>query len=214
MVSHIWPWRVVSMEQMPVIKRATGQNTAQLADILGDAFCQDTAMNFVLPHPAIYDKFFRLLLDKLYMEQGHVYLEEAGRGAALWLPPGVNHSVPMCATQLWLVLRLVLHVGPGILSRLQQAQDTMEKNHPRQPHYYLHAIGARQASQGQGIGSALLKAGTRVCDEARMPAYLESSSERNAVLYQRHGFEIIGREPVAAGGPPLHFMWREPRPPG
>ena len=180
------------MEHMPTISRAGPEHMAQLADILGDAFFNDTAMNFVLPHPALYPKFFRMLLDKLYMEQGHVYLDESGRGAAMWLPPGVNHSVPMCATQLWLVLRLVMHAGPGILPRLQEAQATMEKHHPRKPHFYLHAIGARQENQGQGVGSALLKAGTRVCDKAGMPAYLESSSARNAVLYQRHRHVVGG----------------------
>jgi len=183
-----------------------------LGDILGDAFSQDPCMNWVIPHTGLYPAFFRLLASELYLDQELVHLDSQQRGAAMWLPPGVDHRVPTTATQLLLVLRLLLHSGPGILRHLQQAQEVMARRHPREPHYYLHAIGARQDSQGQGIGSALLKAGTRVCDEAGMPAYLESSSEKNNPLYERHGFEIVAEEPIGKGGPPLYFMWREPRP--
>jgi GNAT superfamily N-acetyltransferase len=87
----------------------------------------------------------------------------------------------------------------------------MWRRHPREPHYYLHAIGARRGNQGKGLGSALLKHVTRRCDEEAMPAYLESSSPLNIPLYQRHGFEVQAEEPIGEGGPPLAFMWREPR---
>ena len=87
----------------------------------------------------------------------------------------------------------------------------MSRHHPKTPHYYLHAIGVRQDSQGLGLGSALLKHVTRRCDADGMPAYLESSSPRNVPLYQRHGFEVTHEEPIGEGGPPLAFMWREPQ---
>jgi hypothetical protein len=52
----------------------------------------------------------------------------------------------------------------------------------------------------------------RRCDEDGMPAYLESSKERNLSFYGRHRFEVVG-EYTVPGGPKLWFMWREPRPP-
>ena len=107
--------------------------------------------------------------------------------------------------------RLVLHSGLSVLPRIRQAQDTMARHHPAEPHYYLHAIGVRRNCQGLGVGSALLKHVTRRCDAENMPAYLESSTPRNVPLYRRHGFEVIGEEPIGRGGPPLCFMWREPR---
>jgi GNAT superfamily N-acetyltransferase len=183
---------------------------ALLGDILGDAFTNDACFNWVIPDRRLYPRFFRMLAEQLYLPQKHCYLDREERGAALWLPPGASAAVPPSVTQLWLVARLVLHSGVGILRNLQQAQEVMERRHPREPHYYLHAIGARQANQGQGVGSSLLKVGTRVCDRAQMPAYLESSSERNTALYQRHGFEVLAEEPIGKGGPPLYFMWRTP----
>jgi ribosomal protein S18 acetylase RimI-like enzyme len=152
-----------------------------------------------------------MLATGLYLPHDMVFLDRHRRAAAMWLPPGVRAHLPASLTQAWLVLRLVLHSGPSALSRIQQVQATMARHHPRAPHYYLHAIGARQDCQGMGLGSALLKQVTRRCDAESVPAYLESSTERNIPLYRRHGFEVTGTAPIGEGGPPLHFMWREPR---
>ena len=81
----------------------------------------------------------------------------------------------------------------------------------QEPHYYLQSVGARQTAQGQGVGSALLKQVTPLCDRDGVPAYLESSSERNVPLYERHGFEVFHAEPVGDGGPTMWFMLRSPR---
>jgi GNAT superfamily N-acetyltransferase len=186
-------------------------DTSRVAAILADAFADDPCMNWVIPHVGLYPNFYTLLAKRLYMAQDMVFMDSEGRAAAMWLPPGVSHSVPMGPRQLWLVLRLVLHSGMGVLPRLEQAQEVMWRRHPREPHYYLHAIGARRGNQGKGLGSALLKHVTRRCDEEAMPAYLESSSPLNIPLYQRHGFEVQAEEPIGEGGPPLAFMWREPR---
>ncbi len=197
-------------QHKPVIRTATKGDERLLGNILGDAFYDDAAFNWVIPPQSLYPGFFTMIVRQLYLQHGHAYIDSQGRGAALWLPPGVSAHLPASLAQWWLVLRLVLKEGPDVLKRLQQAEQTMSRYHPSEPHYYLHAIGARRQNQGQGIGSALLKEVTRKCDEECMPAYLESSSERNAELYQRHGFEIFDEQPVGKGGPPLKFMWRSP----
>jgi len=50
-------------------------------------------------------------------------------------------------------------------------------------------------------------------DREGMPAYLETSKERNIAFYARHGFAVTGEVSAPAGGPTLWLMWREPRPP-
>ena len=43
-----------------------------------------------------------------------------------------------------------------------------------------------------------------------MPAYLESSKERNVAYYARHGFRV--REELdLPRGPRVWLMWRDPR---
>ncbi len=199
------------MTTAPEILQASSANADQVANILADAFSDDPCMNWVIPHVALYPGFYRMLAHRLFLPSGMVFLDSEARAAAMWLPPGASMQFPMSAGQLWLVLRLVMHAGTGVLPRLQQSQEVMMRRHPREPHYYLHAIGVRSGSQGRGLGSALLKHVTRRCDEEAMPAYLESSSEINIPLYLRHGFEIQDAEPIGEGGPPLTFMWREPR---
>ena len=44
-----------------------------------------------------------------------------------------------------------------------------------------------------------------------IPAYLESSKERNIAFYARHGFRVT-REVTLPKGPPVWLMWRDPRP--
>jgi ribosomal protein S18 acetylase RimI-like enzyme len=75
---------------------------------------------------------------------------------------------------------------------------------------YLSVLGTDPAAQGRGIGSALLAPVLRQCDEDGVPAYLESSKERNVAFYARHGFRV--REELALPrGPQMWLMWRDPR---
>jgi ribosomal protein S18 acetylase RimI-like enzyme len=64
--------------------------------------------------------------------------------------------------------------------------------------------------QGIGIGSALLQAVNARSDADGRPCALFTFTERNAGLYQRHGYEIIaeGEAPIM----PLHY-WCLKRPP-
>jgi ribosomal protein S18 acetylase RimI-like enzyme len=87
----------------------------------------------------------------------------------------------------------------------------MEQRHPYDPpHWYLFILGVEQAAQGQGLGSALLAHMLARVDADGMPAYLESSKERNLALYGRHGFEVTA-EVVIPSGPRIWPMWREAR---
>ena len=96
--------------------------------------------------------------------------------------------------------------APGMLRLL-------DANHPKEPHYYLALLGTEPSHQGHGIGSALLRTTLARIDEEGMPAYLESSKERNVPLYALFGFEVMDEFRSEHGGPPLWRMWREPRVP-
>jgi GNAT superfamily N-acetyltransferase len=117
----------------------------------------------------------------------------------------------MSLPQILLYLRLIFKKGPGVLKRLTHLQKVMDDQHPKIPHYYLQAVGARQEYQGLGIGSALIKHVTRLCDAENTPAYLESSSVKNLPLYERHGFETFAEHSFDDEGTTLWFMLREPQ---
>lgn len=71
----------------------------------------------------------------------------------------------------------------------------------------LAPIGVEPLDQGYGLGSAFLQTVLRQCDEADMPAYLESTNLRNIPLYQRDGFEVLGTIRVGRR-PPIFPMVR------
>jgi GNAT superfamily N-acetyltransferase len=71
-------------------------------------------------------------------------------------------------------------------------------------------LGTDPAAQGQGVGAALLAPILARCDAEGIPAYLESSKDRNVPYYQRFGFEVTG-EIQLRGGPKVWPMWRTPQ---
>jgi ribosomal protein S18 acetylase RimI-like enzyme len=86
-----------------------------------------------------------------------------------------------------------------------------EKNHPKEPRYYLYAIGTKNQTRGTGLGSALMRLITSRCDVEGIPAYLENTNENNLPFYAKHGFKIQKEIKFSNTGPKLWFMWREPR---
>ena len=65
--------------------------------------------------------------------------------------------------------------------------------------------------QGQGLASAVMQPVLTRCDAEGVPAYLESTKERNVGFYEGHGFVVRSEEQIPLGGPQLWLMWREPR---
>jgi ribosomal protein S18 acetylase RimI-like enzyme len=199
------------METLPHIRDGTPDDLEALVDTLSDSFANDPLLNWVIPHRPLYPEFFRLLIREVYLPRGIVHLEADGRGAALWLPPGERLEIPPRPALFNMLVRLALRKGPLPLWRMYRQGHLFSRLLPAEPHYYLQFIGCRQRDQGQGIGSSLLKHGTRICDQQNMAAYLESSNRLNLPLYQRHGFEVVHEQTIPGKGPTAWFMWREPR---
>lgn len=88
----------------------------------------------------------------------------------------------------------------------------MERRHLAEPHLYVPYVGVVPEAQGAGLGTRLLGRTLGRADAAGMPTYLEATSERNAALYQRLGFEHLGAFTVL-GSPPLWPMRRPPSSP-
>ena len=90
------------------------------------------------------------------------------------------------------------------------ALDEMGKWHPKDPHWYLFAIGVDPHHQNEGLGSILMEHALPKSDADGTLAYLESSSPRNVSFYQRHGFEVM--QVIQVGSSPIFtLMAREPR---
>ena len=201
------------MQSIPVVRDGQGSDLETLVELFSDSFSEDPVLNWIIPLPDIYPKFFRVIIEDIFLPKGIVHIEEQGRSGAMWLRPGAAFDIPPRMAMIRLILTLAVRKGIRPLLRIYRQGAVFERHQPIKPHYHLVFIGSRRANQGHGFGSAVLKQGTRLCDEEGMPAYLESSNPLNVPLYQRHGFEIMAEEVLPGDGPKVWFMWREPRQP-
>jgi GNAT superfamily N-acetyltransferase len=183
-----------------------------MAKSLARAFFDDPVSLWMLPRAnrhARLTAMFALML-RLQVPLGKTYSTPDCVGTALWTPPGLWRIDPeaMAAS----AEEYVSIFGPN-LSRAIDVLAAVEDNHPSEPpHWYLAALGTHPDWQGHGIGGALMQPVLSRADAECLPAYLESSKERNIPFYRRFGFEVIGEIQVSNGGPTLWPMWREPKP--
>lgn len=190
------------------LRKATQDDVRSLASVLAEAFYDDPVFGWLMPSDAHRLKrlrrFFAVELEHFALPCGRVWASGDLTGATLSTPPGSWRVPPRAA----LLQGSLFGVRLARAARLLVA---VEHRHLREPHYYFAVIGVQPAMQGKGVGSALMRPTLERCDHEGVPAYLEASSERNAALYERHGFQVTSELSVA-GSPSVRLMRRPPAP--
>jgi ribosomal protein S18 acetylase RimI-like enzyme len=194
------------------VRKATLADAPRLAQALASAFQDDPVISWVFPHEqrrrGVLPAFMEFRLRKLAFPKDEVWMTGDGAATAVWIPPPGKWQMSR-SERLWLLPPLIRFLGPRTASVLG-GLNRMEEQHPQDPsHWYLFILGTELAAQGRGLGSALLSHVLARVDADGLPAYLESSNERNIALYSRHGFEVIS-ELTIPGGPRIWPMWRGP----
>lgn len=171
------------------------------------AFADDPAVRWMYPDQQQFRRYFPAFVKAFGGEAlacGTAVVSGDHAGAALWLAPGITPDEEALAALL----------QQSLANREKEDAfalfDEMAHYHPEEPHWYLPLIGVLPTEQGRGHGSALLRYALRRCDEAGLPAYLESTSPRSVPLYRRHGFEVTGEIRVGRC-PPIFPMVRPAR---
>lgn len=77
---------------------------------------------------------------------------------------------------------------------------------PNEPHAHLGPIGVAPESQGQGVGTALMRRYLDYLDREAMAGYLETDRQENVEFYKKFGFMLRHKEKVI--GTPTWYMWR------
>jgi ribosomal protein S18 acetylase RimI-like enzyme len=190
----------------PTVETATPADEAGVFATLTLAFSTDPATRWTWPDPRAYLASFPHLA-KAFGGAGfaHGSAHRIGSmGAALWLPPGVGADTAALGALMQST------ADPSTAVDGAQIMQQMASYHPKEPHWYLPLIGTDPAHQGKGLGGALMRHATDICDSDGVLAYLESSNLRNIPLYQRHGFEILGT--IQSGrSPVITPMLRKPQ---
>lgn len=179
------------------------------AETLAAAFQDDPVFSWCVPtasrRAAILPGFFGLAIDAV-LPGGEATVVADGRAAALWVPP----STPAVPDPDAFANAVADLLGDDV-DRTFALMEMLDEHHPTEPHRFLWFVGTRPAAQGQGYGSALLREMLAIGDAEGTATYLDATSESNRRLYERHGFEVVGRHTVA-GSPPLWAMRRPPNP--
>jgi GNAT superfamily N-acetyltransferase len=189
------------------VRSASDADRQAVVGVITMAFSTDPMARWAYPDPATYLAIMPEAITAFGGKSftlGTAHLIENGMAAAMWLPPGVT------ADEDRLAALMEQHVPKDRVPDMMQVFEKMEGCHPSEPCWYLPLIGVDPTAQGRGAGSALLRHGLAQCDRDGVQAYLESSNPRNVPLYQRHGFEIIGKIQVGSS-PTLVPMLRRPR---
>ena len=140
--------------------------------------------------------------------------------AEVGLPHGVVHvSDDVDAVAVWTTPRTDLAVLAALGPRLTElagdraaaqasAEEAMGVHRPHEPAWFLGTVGVHPGSQGRGLGGAVVAEGLRAADAEGVPAFLETSLERNVRLYERLGFVTVAEYDLPDGGPRTWSMRR------
>lgn len=193
-----------------VVRNYRDTDFCDVARVLGCAFQDETFTSLVLGPRSTREQaaqeIFELQLKDRLARGGQVDVATISGdivGACMWEPkvkqsPTIRGYLQQAAGYIrstrWRVIQ-------AIVGQANVAWAT-----PKQPHWYLHAIGADPKANRPGIGSALLQALIDRVPESDS-VYLESSNEATTRLYKRFGFEPCG-EIALWPGYTIEQMWR------
>jgi ribosomal protein S18 acetylase RimI-like enzyme len=203
------------MASSPVFVRpATSADVTTLAAVLARAFYDDPPLTWLLPDPATrlgrVTRMFATVIGIESLRYGGVDVACDGEkilGGAIWLPPG--HRRAGFREQIQAVPNHVRTLASA-LGRAARYGLALEGAHPKEPHWYLKAIGIDPAWQGLGLASLLLRSRLNRCDQDGQPAYLEAGKPDGVPMYEHFGFRRIGNLGMPEGAPPTTAMWRAP----
>lgn len=194
------------MEQTKV-EVAKSKGNSKIIQTITLGFAADPIARWVWPDANIYIKSmpkFAQAFGGRGFDHGSVYSVGGGKAAAMWLPPEIEpdgDAIEAILTET---------IEADRMDEVDTFFGQMDEYHPKAPCWYLPLIAADPAFTGKGFGATLMKHALQRCDHDGLPAYLESSNPRNISLYERHGFEIIGKIQTESS-PVMTPMLRPPR---
>jgi ribosomal protein S18 acetylase RimI-like enzyme len=200
---------------MTEVRLATDGDVEQLAGVLARAFAHDPFYGYLAGDaPERNERMREGWVGILRHASDHLsttYTTTDLAGAAIWHPPG--YGGPSFVGSLRL-MPSVARLAGGFrrlreITRAIEALEERRAHHAPRPHYYLSALGVDPARQGEGIGTALVAPVLERATAEGRPAYLETATGRNVLLYERLGFDVV--EELTLPGTDVHgWLMRRP----
>lgn len=194
------------------IIRAAVDDAETLSQVIADAFHDLPPSRWLIPHPAgrraVFPGYFGIFVAHA-LDSGIVHTTHDRAAVALWMPVSENGpSLPAGYDR-----QLAAATNPWT-ERFVTFDGALDRRHPRgTAHHHLAMLAVRPDRQGNGIGTALLRAYHATLDRGNgTPAYLEAATWQLRRLYLAHGYRDHGGPIEFPEGPSMSPMWRDPRP--
>jgi GNAT superfamily N-acetyltransferase len=187
-----------------------------IREMLVRAFYDDPQFSWLMPSDNSRLARLRRFFDTLLRLEGFglAEIDVVGNGgsvagAAVWFPPG--GWPPPTVRQLRALPGYTRAFGRKLVAA-GALVNAAARVHPKTGYWYLACIGVEPATQGRGLGAALLHSRLGICDAQGSSAFLESSNASNVPLYEHFGFVPGAPLTLPPGAPDITPMTRPPRP--
>lgn len=187
------------------IESATADSEDEAARLLARAFGTDPTVDVLVPsdvsdRPGRLRRMFRAEIHTCGFENVDLAVSDADGevwGVGVWAPPYARLST-LTAIR-WSVVAAHALRARGL--RAGAAYDRAVRRHrPAEPHWHLLDLGTAPDAQERGIGTALLAHRLARIDLEGRQTFLEATTLAGRRLYERFGFEAVGRLPRSTGG--------------
>jgi len=182
---------------MTAVRPASPGEIADLAAVLTRAFARDPFYSYLVGDESERNQRMRDgwsgLLHHASNKLSTTYTTDDLAGVAVWHPPGYRGPGFVDSLRL---LPSVSRLAGGMrrlreISKAVAALEERRRRHAPAAHFYLSALGVEPDRQGEGVGTALMQPVLERADRDRLPAYLETATGRNVLLYERQGFGVV-----------------------
>ncbi|MFI0258633.1 GNAT family N-acetyltransferase [Streptomyces sp. NPDC017056] len=193
----------------PLVRPATREDLPRALRTLQRAFADYPFTRHTIAaddHLGRLYRFNELFVSRVGLDCGKVWVADDGDAVAVWTTPETVGAVDVFA-----------EIGPRFAEisgdraeAAAQAEAAMRPHRPTGPVWFLGSVGVDPGRQGGGLGGAVIRPGLEAAERAGVPAFLETSDERNVRFYEHLGFTVTADYPLPGGGPRTWAMTRRP----
>ncbi len=145
---------------------------------------------------------------------GAVYSSDESLEGLMAIVPGKYAEMTMWRMFVAGSFSLMGKMGSNLGNRMGTLFEPLmkdQKMHMQGRNYlYLFLLGVKKKRQGKGIGSSLLRALIKECDEKEIPIYLETETPENVQMYEHFGFKTLKETTLPVVDHPIWEMVKEP----
>lgn len=184
---------------------STVSRKSEIIDIISETFMTNPSVNVVIGNKGNRKKKIRRLaeysLEKALNRNG-AYLSDNKMGAALCFKSNAKGSA---LKEFWYELRLAVTLPMSKIINTLKRESYIKKHRAKDPvYYYFWFLGVKKG--GGKAGFELKDIIFQKAQEENLPIFLETSVDRNVLVYERYGFETYHTWYDEANDVSLRFM--------